>query len=261
MFSFGIKSGVELKKYNVLVSTDIGSFIINKNDIGVGWQLSEYGTYDPAELDAIKGILNILKADHPNLVVLDIGANIGVHSVMFSGEVGELGTVYAFEAQRIIFNMLAGNVAINSLNNVFCFHNAVSDASEFINIPIFDYGRPMSFGSVEFGGEQKESIGQIPGEGQAEQVLGLVIDEMRFNKIHFMKIDVEGMEMKVLKGSANSIDQFRPFILVEYLKSNQSDMIEWFKAKNYVIYSGIGANYFCIPRELGIEIGDLSLVA
>lgn len=249
-----------MKKYNVLVSTDIGSFIINKNDIGVGWQLSEYGTYDPAELDAIKSILSILKSTHSNLVVLDIGANIGVHSVMFSREVGELGAVYAFEAQRIIFNMLAGNVAINSLSNVFCFHNAVSDVSELINIPIFDYGKPMSFGSVEFGGDQIESIGQAPGRGKAEQVLGIAIDKMSFHQIHFMKIDVEGMEMKVLKGSENSIDQFRPFILVEYLKSNKNEMIEWFKSKKYVIYSGIGANYFCIPRELGIEIRDLSLV-
>lgn len=248
---------LNLKKYNVLISTEIGSFIINKNDIGVGWQLSEFGTYDPAELDAVKGILGILRDLYPNLVALDIGANIGVHSVIMSSEVGSAGAVYAFEAQRIIFNMLAGNVAINSINNVFCFHNAVTDISEPIDIPIFDYGKPMSFGSVEFGGVQRESIGQSPGKGHAEQVLGLTIDEMGFNQIHFMKIDVEGMEMKVLHGAAKSIDQFRPFMLIEHLKSDGDEMIGWLKARNYLLYSGIGANYLCIPKEVGVEIKDL----
>jgi hypothetical protein len=61
-----------LKKYNAIVATDIGTFIINKNDLGVGWQLSEYGTYDPQELHAVREVLRILKTSAPNLVVLDI---------------------------------------------------------------------------------------------------------------------------------------------------------------------------------------------
>lgn len=251
---------LRLKKYNVTIPTDIGSFIINKNDLGVGWQLSEYGTYDPAELDAVRGIMTILRSSAPNLVALDIGANIGVHSVVLSSEVGEMGSVYAFEAQRIIFNMLAGNVALNSLSNVFCFHNAVSDTSDFIDIPIFDYGKPMSFGSVEFGGQQKEYIGQLPIEGSSDKVLGVVIDEMNFSQINFMKIDVEGMEIKVLKGAEKSISKFRPFILIEYLKSDKDEIIAWFKKVNYIIYSGIGANYLCLPAEAGIGITDLTLV-
>jgi FkbM family methyltransferase len=250
-----------LKKYNVIVATDIGSFIINKNDLGVGWQLSEYGTYDPAELQSVRGLMQILKQKNPNLVALDVGANIGVHSIVLSQEVGERGIVYAFEAQRIIFNMLAGNIALNSVGNVFCFHNAVSDVSELINIPIFDYGSPLSFGSVEFGGVQKENIGQVPQSGIPEQVLGLVIDEMNFSRMDFLKIDVEGMEMKVLKGAEKSINKFRPFILIEYLKSDKDAMVTWLKETDYIIYSGIGANFLAIPKETGIEISDLTLVS
>ena len=248
-----------MKKYNAIVATDIGTFIINKNDLGVGWQLSEYGTYDPQELHAFRDVLRILKTTTPNLVVLDVGANIGVHSVVMSQEVGG-GAVFAFEAQRIIFNMLAGNIALNSLSNVLCFHNAVTDTPGLIDIPIFDYGRPMSFGSVEFGGLQIEDIGQKPIVGQSEKVTGLVIDQMDFQQIHFMKIDVEGMERQVLRGAEKSILKFRPLILIEYLKSDKDEIIAWLKKAEYKIYSGIGANYLCVPLESKIVFSDLSVV-
>ena len=190
-----------MKKYNVVVPTDLGLFIINRNDIGVGWQLSKYGAYDQNELQAIKTLMKLLRTKSPNLVALDIGANIGVYSVMLSKEVGSKGLVYAFEAQRIIFNMLAGNIALNSVDNVWCFHNAVSDTPSLIDIPIFDYGKPMSFGSIEFVGHQKEDIGQKPLVGKSEKVSALIIDSINFDRLNFMKIDVEGMEINVLRGA------------------------------------------------------------
>jgi FkbM family methyltransferase len=248
-----------MKKYNAVVATDIGTYIINKNDTGVGWQLSEYGTYDPNELEAIKEIFKILKTGTPNLVALDIGANIGIHSVLLSEQVGPKGVVHAFEPQRLIFNMLAGNIALNSIGNVLCHHNAVTDSAGPIKIPIYDFGKPMSFGSVELGGAQKEDIGQIPISDKSDIVTGICIDGMDLHQINFIKIDVEGMEIKVLKGAEKSINKFRPFILVEYLKSSQNELIDWFNLYNYNIYSGIGANYLCIPRESGINIIGLNL--
>jgi FkbM family methyltransferase len=248
-----------MKKYNAIVATDIGTFIINKNDIGVGWQLSEYGTYDPFELQAIKEVLRALRTQTPNLIVLDIGANIGIHSVVLSQEVGA-GSIYAFEAQRIIFNMLAGNIAINSISNVFCFHHAVSNVSELLDIPKFDYGKPMSFGSIEFGGDQKEDIGQKPQSGPQENVTSVVIDELGFHQINFIKIDVEGMEIKVLEGCQKSILRFRPTLLIEYLKSEKAEIISFLRKFKYRIYSGVGANYLCIPEESNISFTDLTLI-
>lgn len=249
-----------MKKYNVVASTDIGQFIINRNDLGVGWQLSQYGTYDPHELQAIKELFRVLRNITPNLLALDIGANIGVHSVSLSESVGSNGVIYAFEAQRIVFNMLAGNVALNSLSNVLCFHNAVSDSTGFIDIPIFDYGKPLSIGSIEFGGHQKEDIGQKPSSGKAEKVPTIMIDSLNLHQLDFMKIDVEGMEINVLNGAKGSIAKFRPIILIEYLKSDSVQLIQWLKSSDYIIYSGIGANYLCIPVENGLRIDDLTLV-
>ncbi len=248
-----------MKKYNVITATDLGTFIINKNDIGVGWQLSEFGTYDPKEISLMRQVMHFLRAKKENLVALDIGANIGIHSVVLSSEVGE-GRVYSFEAQRIIFNMLCGNIAINSLENVHCFHNAVSDVSELIDIPQFDYGKPMSFGSVEFTGFQNEKIGQEPRYDLSEKVPTIVLDDVSFQQVDFMKIDVEGMEYKVLKGSDALIKKYKPIIFLEYLKSDANDLIERLVSNKYNIYSGIGANFLCLPENFATKFDGLKRV-
>jgi len=235
----------------VVVSTDIGSFIINKNDLGVGWQLSQYGTYDPNELQAVKELLRVLRNFKPNLVVLDIGANIGVHSIALSESVGPNGVIYAFEAQRIVFNMLAGNIALNSLSNILCFHNAVTDTPGFIDIPIFDYGKPMSIGSVEFGGAQKENIGQKPLDGVAEKVPAVLIDSLNLDQLDFMKIDVEGMEINVLRGAANSIAKCRPIMLLEFLKSDQTTLIEWTKMLITLFTLELAQTFYAFQKKRG----------
>ncbi len=251
-----------MKKYNVVIATEIGTFIINKNDLGVGWQLSEYGTYDPQELQLVRNLMSVLRGVRPNLVAIDIGANIGIHSVILSKEVGLRGKVFAFEAQRIIFNMLAGNVALNSLSNVHCYHHAVSDSAGSINIPQFDYGKPMSFGSVEFGGQQIENIGQNPLNDIENQeiVSTIAIDDLGFNQLDFMKIDVEGMELNVLQGAEKTIAKFMPLMLLEYLKSDKNLLINWLTHAGYDIYAGIGANYLCIPQTFELKIEGMTKV-
>lgn len=249
-----------MKKYNVITTTDLGTFIINKNDIGVGWQLSEFGTYDPNEISLMRQVMHFLRTKKENLIALDVGANIGIHSVILSSEVGG-GRVYSFEAQRIIFNMLCGNIAINSLENVLCYHNAVSDVNELINIPQFNYGMPMSFGSVEFAGVQNEKIGQEPRYDLSEKVSTIVLDDVSFQQVDFMKIDVEGMEHKVLKGSDALIKKFKPIIFLEYLKSDSNDLIEHLVSNKYNIYSGIGANFLCFPENFAMRFDGLEKIA
>lgn len=248
-----------MKKYNVVVESQIGTFIINENDVGVGWQLTVSGNYDLAELQFVALLTKLLRDARENLIVLDVGANIGVHSVFFSREVGPKGKVFSFEAQRIVFNMLAGNIALNSIENVYCAHNAVSDSIGTIDIPQFDYNAPFSLGSVEFGGQQKEFIGQEPQtdpENQ-EKVATVTLDSLNFDQVDFIKIDVEGMELNVLRGAAGTIAAYKPIMLVEYLKSDESLLTKWLIEAGYRLYSGIGANYVCIPKECELTLSGL----
>lgn len=250
-----------MRKYNAIVPADIGTFIINRNDTGVGWQLSQYGIYEGKELRAISVLLQILRSyRNRDLVAFDLGANIGVISVFMSDLVGPGGKVFAFEAQRILFYMLAGNIAINSKNNVYCFHTAISDAKQLIEIPGFDYGTSSNFGSVEFGGVQKEFIGQLPTAVSAERVEAIPLDDLDIATLDFLKVDVEGMELRVLAGGAETIARHRPIALAEHLKSDAQAMASWFRQRSFRVFSGVGDNFVCIPEEMDARIEGLTEV-
>ena len=233
-------------RYNVVTATEHGTFIVNRKDIGVGELLAASGACEPAELGLFRAILQSLGRDDP--VVLDIGANIGIRSVCLGEMAGPRGRVHAFEAQRIVFNMLAGNIALNSLENVWCHHLAVGAVAGRIAIPQFDYTRHLSFGSVEFGPRQVEEIGQRRRHDPAtEETVELVsIDGLGFPAVHFIKIDVEGMELDVLRGAAQTIRRDRPVIYVEVLKCDRRAMARWLLDAGYRLFPN-EYNWLCLP--------------
>jgi FkbM family methyltransferase len=227
--------------------------------MGVGWQLRERGSYDPHEMLAVRRLCASLRRLRGDLVAVDVGANIGAHSLVLANEVGPTGKVFAFEAQRIVFYMLAGNLALNSIENVYAFHNAVSDQSGSIEIPQFDYSRPFSVGSVEFGDKQTEDIGQerlsLPEKRDFVETIRL--DEKLASHVDFLKIDVEGMELKVLDGARGIIENSRPVMLVEFLKSDRLALIKWLTSAGYRMFTGIGDNFFCVHGTDKFGVGGL----
>jgi len=241
-------------RYNVVMATEQGTFIVNRNDQGVGAQLWTRGAYDPDEIELFRLLIGALRRD--DAVVLDIGANIGVHSVCLADVVGPRGRVYAFEAQRIVFNMLAGNIALNSLENVFCRHAAVGAAAGRLEIPQFDYGKPFSVGSVEFGERQVEAIGQARGHDPArvEYVEVVTVDGLALPAVHLMKVDVEGMELDVLRGAAQTITRHRPIVFVEYLKGDRRALAGWLLEAGYRLFQH-RHNWLCLPpgSKLAVE--------
>src|SRR5215472_8442470 len=88
-------------------------------------------------------LTDVLRLCGNDLTAIDVGANVGTHALAFARAVGSLGAVHAFEPQRIIFNMLCGSIALNS----HCYNMAVGDRQGSIEIPQFDYSKPLSFGS------------------------------------------------------------------------------------------------------------------
>ena len=68
--------------------------------------------------------------------------------------------MHAFEAQRVIFHMLAGNMALNSMENVHCHFMAVGAQAGSARIPRLDYHQHGSFGSLELNREQQSDLGQ-----------------------------------------------------------------------------------------------------
>lgn len=157
------------------------------------------------------------------------------------------GGVLAFEAQERLFYALAGNIAINNCFNAQAIHACLGNPQKNqkeLEILVPDYTQKASFGSLELK-SNNEFIGQIP--QKKEKVPYLKLDNFDFQKIDFIKIDVEGMEQEVLLGCLNHIKNFKPVLQIEIIKSNPQDIIHMLNNLGYKIFQ-FGINILAIYK-------------
>lgn len=250
---------------NELKRSRFGYMLYNKHDQYVGYSFLQYGEFSYKEIELFDQIVM------PGMIVLDIGANIGAHTVYFSQKVTNQGAVLAFEPQRIVFQALCANMAINSIVNTHCFHAAVGSTTGDIIVPPLDYHREFNYGGL--------SLGQFQ---QGERVQVLTLDGLGLSQCHFVKIDVEGMEQEVLLGAKTMIKNCRPIIYAENDRAEKSaGLIRLFFELGYKLYwhlpplynpdnyfknpsnifgNIVSVNMLCIPEEKPVEINGLRAV-
>jgi FkbM family methyltransferase len=235
--------------FTIQVPTRYGPMLINRNDINQTNALVKTGEgLGHSEIEFLGHVLKI--SGVKNAVFLDVGANVGVFSLGMRPYIGDHGKVYAFEPQRIIFNMLAGSVALNSFTNILLFNCAVGEKCGQIEVPQFNYNKRMNFGSIEFGPEQKEVLDQdrIYDPQAIEFVPVRTIDSLLLSKCDLIKIDVEGMEISVLNGASETIGKCRPFLFIEHIKSDAHTLRGRIESFKYSVYL-YGNDFICIPSE------------
>ena len=140
--------------YGMVVPTIYGTVLVNQTEplIKTGRSVNH---------NQIASLCGFLQSAPEGATAVDAGANFGLYALAFAHCLApKKGRVYAFEAQRMIAYMLAGTAALNAVENLFVFPQAVGSSSGPIPAPHFDYHRISSFGSIEFGAEQVEFIGQ-----------------------------------------------------------------------------------------------------
>ncbi|WP_072682767.1 FkbM family methyltransferase [Arcobacter sp. LA11] len=210
------------KNFNKLVEAKNGLCLYNINDQYIGHSIEKYGEFSELEVELFKQICR------DNDTVVEVGANIGTHTQVFSKLVGEKGKVLAFEPQRIVFQTLNANIALNSMTNVFTYQNALGSKSSTLFIPPINYEKSGNFGGI--------SIDKFKdGEPIKQLKLDSFIDEVKNLKL--IKIDVEGMESDVIKGSKKTIEKFKPFLYVENDRQEKSkELIELIQSLDYKIY-------------------------
>jgi len=238
----------------VVVSTAHGTMIVNRNDhhtsdswaYGVGHQILTSGSYDMQEIDLAKFLVS-QKAQDCHVVAIDAGANIGVHTIEWAKMLGSGGSVIAFEAQRAIYHALCGNIAINNCFNVSAHNYALGAGEDHIEIPVPDYNRPASFGSLELKQhDRSEFIGQQLMHTTGVKVIS--IDMLGLDQCDFMKIDVEGMEMEVLEGALDTIEANKPIMLIEYIKVDKDELTAWLGNRGYDVYS-FNHNFIAVHKS------------
>lgn len=242
----------------ILASTKHGTLIVNKNDrkttsggfsFGVGYQLLEHGEYDKEELDLTKQILDFCRhLNGDQVVAIDGGANIGVHSIEWAKHMTDWGCVIAIEAQEMLYYALAGNIAINNCFNVKAMHTALGDINKLIDVPSVDYNTNTSFGSVELLRVTGEDIGPGVDYSNTSSMPQRTIDSYQLDRVDFIKLDIEGMELQALEGARNTIAKFSPILLIEHIKSNQSELIAFLEKYEYTV-SIVGQNLLAMSKD------------
>jgi FkbM family methyltransferase len=240
----------------VLTSTNHGTMLVNRNDYhltpgggyGVGYQLLNKSSFDQSEVDFALQLLSSRRELYGNgVIAIDCGANIGVHTIEWSQFMHSWGNVIAIEAQERIFYALAGNIILNNCSNARAIWAALGSEEGYIKVPQPDYFSPASFGSLEIRKNQDtEFIGQeIDYQENTIRTRMLSIDSMHLDRIDFMKIDIEGMEMEALTGAKESITKFKPQLIIEKIKTNESELTEFLLGNGYCIFP-LGINLLAI---------------
>jgi len=173
-------------------------------------------------------------------VTVDAGANIGLVSVPIAQMVkAKNGIVHAFEIQRPLFHALCGTAVLNDLNNLNIHHMGLGAEPSVLKMPAIDYGTPQDFGLV--------SLVDQSGEDSRETVAITSIDALELPRLDFLKIDVEGMEIDVLRGGRRMIESFQPWAWVESWKCDIEDIKRQFSGLRYKFYRAGKLNMLCAP--------------
>ncbi len=182
--------------------------------MGVGLELMEHGWYREDEVAACLGLITKQRKKFGDgVVVLDVGANIGSHTIPWARSMYTWGIVIAIEPQERIFYALAGNIAMNNCYNARAIWAAVGSKSDVMDIPVLDYQQPANFGGLSLLNgcdryDQPVPIGKT-------KINVMAIDDLELPRLDFIKIDVQGMEADVLNGSLKTIARCNPIIIVE----------------------------------------------
>lgn len=224
-----------------IIDARYGKMMVHKLDHYVGKSFIEYGEFSEGESEVFR---QMITKDH---IVIDVGANIGAHTVLF----GKLAKqVYAFEPQKSIFHILCGNVALNELHNVQCFNLACGDGSE-VKYQDIDMGHHNNMGAASL----------------IDMTAGKDIPTMRLDiPCHFLKIDVEGMELHVLRGAADMIRECRPIIYLENDRpDNSKALIEFINTLGYTCFWHTPAlynpnNYLKNTNNVFQNVGSINMI-
>src|SRR4051812_41668384 len=139
----------KLNNGNVLVKPITGNFkILCDTKTWIGAKIAYTGDYE-APLKSI--FKEHLKKGH---VVLDVGANVGFHTLYFADLVGEDGKVFSFEPVKHNFASLTNNININNFKNINSYQLALSNKNEEFNIDIDENSiNPGSFNLFDRSGD------------------------------------------------------------------------------------------------------------
>ena len=150
------------------------------------------------------------KVVRPGNMVMDLGANWGLHTLYLSRLVGTNGLVVAVEPYAQALSELNWHLEANGCSNVKVLPLAVSNCEKE---EIFVPGDAPSTGQLV--GPQADASSCGNAVSVPVRRLDSLVEELNLQRLDMIKIDVEGAEERVFLGAQNTIERFRPRFVVE----------------------------------------------
>ena len=238
-----IKKGAERNLYK----TRYGDFFWLTSSGYVDRCISTEGIFEEHSTQLIKKLVR--KGD----IVLDVGANIGYYSVIFSKLVGNNGKVLCFEPTNHYRKVLEKNLAANNIHNAEVFAFGLSNKSEELEIHIGECSATLHPPDMQ-GCRNSETINL--------KSLDDFLQEYKLAKINFIKIDIDGHEPLLLEGAWKTLEKYDPVVLLEVNHLNYYmagftvwDLYDLLKNKGYKIYHEEKLIEFRTKTEFLIKCG------
>ncbi len=212
------------------VMIDGNKIYIDKDDRVISTELILSGKWEEFEIGLFRQNIN------PGNVVIDIGAHIGLYTLIAAKKVGPKGKVYAFEPLEKNFKLLKKNVEVNGYKNVVLVNKAVSNKN----------GKSKLFLSNEDNfGDQR--IYDPEGNRRSTSIRTIKLDTFFKNKekrINVIKMDIQGSEVKALTGASEVLRKNKKMkILTEFWPrglhlsgSSGRDYLELLKVYKFKVY-------------------------
>jgi FkbM family methyltransferase len=215
---------------NNLTNKPIQLFLPNKGD-GIQQTIIRSKTF--YEMDILKAMEKYIDQ---NSVVVDVGSNIGNH-ILYFGKILEAKKIYGFEPMNDVFNVLKKNLELNELTSKVKIYNIA-------------LGSKIGKGTIDYDGSMINNLGATSikkdenGEFKIEKLDNVLMNEKNIN---FIKIDVEGFEIEVLKGASRILQKYRPTIWIESFEENITQVKKILFSSGYILKEEFpGFNYLFV---------------
>jgi len=180
-----------------------------------GGETDDYYRYLPDGSDVTDPVLRALRPFVArDAVCIDAGANIGLYSLALSTLTPE-GHVYSFEPSPSAFGHLEENLRVNGAGNVDASALALSDRVGTVRFHDFPFFSAGSFASDDQSLLTTDSYGSNVSSAPTTTIDN-VVAERGFERVDFLKIDVEGAELSVLEGARKMLAEHRPTVVLEF---------------------------------------------
>lgn len=189
------RAALNLGQQELLVRTAVGYMLCDATDPALVVQLFDAGELEPGTRLLIESILK------PGKTFLDVGANIGMHTIAAARAMEGHGRILAFEPFKRTCHLLAQSVWLNGFGAIIAIHNVAVSSKEGI--------QKLFLGGTS-GHHSLYPLGNTPGAvGNTVEVKVVRLDDVvaAGMRIDLIKIDVEGAELDVLEGAQRIIKE------------------------------------------------------